>query len=162
LGKLDAPLPVHLLYEFEQTAMVGSVTSNDIGCTAEEVVTILDSPNERVELLAAVARGHHDGLSPRFADGVEELLYQYVQQVVCTLRWAVVDALAQRRGAGGQFFNTKVFHYQVRVIGYMNLIRDKFVVNSWQFVFSFRHKLSQIAHEFSINYYCVNSRAITR
>ena len=39
----------------------------------------------------------------------------------------------------------------------MNLIRDKFVVNSWQFVFSFRHKLSQIAHEFSINYYCLFS-----
>jgi hypothetical protein len=32
LGKLDAPFPVHLLDEFEQAAMVGSVTSDDIGC----------------------------------------------------------------------------------------------------------------------------------
>ena len=70
LGKLDAPLPVHLLYEFEQSAMVGSVTCDDIGCTAEHVVAILHTPDERVELLAAVARGYHDGFSPRFADGV--------------------------------------------------------------------------------------------
>jgi hypothetical protein len=110
LGKLDAPLPVHLLDELEQTAMVGSVTSDDIGSTAEHVVAVLHTPDERVELPAAIARGHHDGLSPRFADGVEELVYEYVQQVVCTLRRAVVDALAQRRGAGAQFVYGKIFH----------------------------------------------------
>ena len=97
----EAYLPrlLHLLDEFEQTAMVGSVTSDDIGSTAEHVVTVLHTPDERVEFLAAVARGHHDGLSPRFADGVKELVYEYVQQVVGTLRWAIVDALAQRGSA---------------------------------------------------------------
>ena len=39
----------------------------------------LTPSDERVELLAAVARGHHDGLSPRLADGVEELVYEYVE-----------------------------------------------------------------------------------
>ena len=78
LGKLDAPLPVHLLYHLEQPAMVGSVTSDDIGGAAEDVVAVLHAPDERVEFLAAIARGHHDGLAPRFSDGVEELLYQYV------------------------------------------------------------------------------------
>ena len=69
------PLLLHLLYELEQAAVIGSVTSNDIGRTAEHVVTVLHTPNERVEFLAAVARGYHDGLAPRFADGVEELVY---------------------------------------------------------------------------------------
>jgi hypothetical protein len=38
-------------------------------------VAVLDASNERVEFLAAIARGHHDGLAPLFADGVEELVY---------------------------------------------------------------------------------------
>ena len=94
------PLLLHLLDELEQATVVGTVAGDDIGRTAEEVVAVLHASDERVEFLAAVARGHHDRFSPRFADGVEELVYEYVQQVVCTLRWAVVDALAQRRGAG--------------------------------------------------------------
>ena len=81
LGKLDAPLPVHLLYELEQAAVIGLVACDDIRRAAEHVVTVLHTPNERVEFLTAVARGHHDGLAPRFADGVEELVYEYVQQV---------------------------------------------------------------------------------
>ena len=93
--------------------MVGLVARNDIGSAAKDMVTILHTPDERVELLAAVARGYHDGLTPRFADGVEELLYQYVQQVVCTLRWAIVDALAQRGSAGGQFGYTEMFHDEI-------------------------------------------------
>ena len=104
LGELDAALLVHLLYEFEETSMVGLVAScNDIGRAAEDVVAVLRAAHEFVELLAAVAAGDDDGSAPRFTYGVEELFYKYVQQVVCTLRWAVVDALAQRRGAGGQF-----------------------------------------------------------
>ena len=79
LGKLDAPLPVHPLYELEQAAVVGPVACDDIGCATEEVVAVLHTPDERVELLTAVATAHHDGLSPRFADGVEELFYEYVQ-----------------------------------------------------------------------------------
>ena len=30
--------------------------------------------------------------------------------MICTLRRAVVDALAQRGGTGCEFFNTKIFH----------------------------------------------------
>ena len=108
LSKPNLPRLLHLLDEFEQAAMVGSVTSNDICCTTQHVVAVLHTPDERIELLAAVARGHHDGLSPRFADGVEELVYEYVQQMICTLRWAVVDALAQRRGTGAQFGYGKI------------------------------------------------------
>ena len=68
----EAYLPslLHLLYEFEQTTMVCLVASDDIGGAAEEVVTVLHASDERVEFLAAVARGHHYRLSPRFAYGV--------------------------------------------------------------------------------------------
>ena len=78
LGKLDASFLLHLLYEFEQPTMVGLRARNDVGCTAEEVVAVLGSAHEGVELLAAVARGYHDGLAPRLAYGVEELVYEYV------------------------------------------------------------------------------------
>ena len=64
------PLLLHLLDEFEQTTMVCLVASDDIGGAAEEVVTVLHASDERVEFLAAVARGHHYRLSPRFAYGV--------------------------------------------------------------------------------------------
>ena len=64
------PLLLHLLDEFEQTAVIGPVACDDIGCATEHVVTVLHTPDERVELLAAIATGHHDGLAPRFADGV--------------------------------------------------------------------------------------------
>ena len=108
----EAYLPrlLHLLDELEQAAVIGLVASYDVGCTAEHVVAVLHTPDERVELLASISTTHHDGLSPRFADGVKELLHQYVQQVVGTLRWAIVDALAQRCGAGGEFGDTKIFH----------------------------------------------------
>ena len=73
------PLLLHLLDELEQAAVVGTVAGDDIGRTAEDMVTILHASDERVEFLAAIARGYHNGVSPRFADGVEELLHQYVQ-----------------------------------------------------------------------------------
>jgi len=97
----EAYLPrlLHLLDELEQAAVVGTVAGDDIGCTAEDMVTILHASDERVEFLAAIPTADHDGLSPRFADGVEELVYEYVQQVVGALVRAIVDALTQRRGA---------------------------------------------------------------
>ena len=106
----EAYLPslLHLLYEFEQTAVIGPVARNDIGCTAEEMMAVLRPTDERIELLTSVATADHDGLSPRFAYGVKELLHQYVQQVVCT-RWrAVVNALTPRRSAGGEFGYGKI------------------------------------------------------
>ena len=75
LSKPNLSLLLHLLNEFEQAAVIGPVARNDIGCTAEEMMAVLHAPNERVELLAAVATADHDGLSPRFADGVKELVY---------------------------------------------------------------------------------------
>ena len=99
LSKPNLSRLLHLLYEFEQTAVIGLVACYQVGSTAEHVVAVLHTPDERVELLAAIARGHHDGLTPRFADGVKELVYEYVQQVVGALIRAIVDALAQRRGA---------------------------------------------------------------
>ena len=69
------PLLLHLLYHLEQAAVVGSVASYDIGRATQHVVAVLHAPNERIELLAAVSTADYDGLSPRFADGVEELVY---------------------------------------------------------------------------------------
>ena len=108
LSKPNLTQLLHLLYEFEQTTVISLVTGNDIRSATEEVVAVLCSAHERVEFLAAVARGHHDGLAPRFTDGVKELVYEYVQQVVGTLRWAIVDALAQRGSAGGEFGYTEI------------------------------------------------------
>ena len=70
LGELDTSLPVHPLYEAEQLAVVRPVATDDVGRTAYEVVAVLGTTHQLVQLLAAVARGYHDGLSPRFADGV--------------------------------------------------------------------------------------------
>ena len=72
------PLLLHLLYQLEQAAVVGFVAGNDVGRAAQHMVTVLYATHEFVEFLTAVSRGYHDGLAPRFAYGVEELLHQYV------------------------------------------------------------------------------------
>ena len=70
LRKLDAPLLLHLHDEAEQTAVVGPITSNNIGGTAEDVVAILGTAHQGVDLLATVATTDHNRLAPRFAYGV--------------------------------------------------------------------------------------------
>lgn len=110
LGKLDPSLPLHLLDEVEQPSVVGPVAGDEVGGTAQEVMAVLRSAHEGIQLGTAVAAAHDDGLAPRLADGVEELVYEHMQQVIGTLWRAVVDALALRRGAGNQFFQTKIFH----------------------------------------------------
>ena len=55
LSKPNLPRLLHLLNEFEQTAVVGPITSDEVGGAAEEVMAVLHAPDERVELLAAVA-----------------------------------------------------------------------------------------------------------
>ena len=108
LGEAYLPLGVHLPYEVEESVVVDRRAADDVGGTAQEVVAVGDAAHEFVEARAAVARGHLDGCAPRLAYGVEELSDEYVQQVEGTLGRAVVDALAQRRGAGGQFGNTEI------------------------------------------------------
>ena len=44
LSKPNLPRLLHLLDELEQTTVVGSVTSNDVGSTAEHVVAVLHAP----------------------------------------------------------------------------------------------------------------------
>ena len=110
LGEAYLPLGVHLPYEVEESVVVGRRAADDVGGTAEEVVAVGDAAHEFVEARAAVARGHLDGCAPRLAYGVEELSDEYVQQVEGTLGRTVVDALAQRHGAAGQFFDSKIFH----------------------------------------------------
>ena len=56
LGEAYLPLLLHLLDEFEQTTMVGLVACNDIGSTAEEVVTVLHAPDECIESLTSTSR----------------------------------------------------------------------------------------------------------
>ena len=63
-------LLLHLLNEFEQTAVVGLVACYQVGSTAEHVVAVLHTPDERVELLAARPAAYHDRLAPRLGDGV--------------------------------------------------------------------------------------------
>ena len=111
LSETYLPLLLHLLYELEQATMVGLVTRYQVCSAAQQVMTVLDTSNEGIEFLAAIARGDHYRLSPCFADGVKELLYQYVQQMVCTLGRAVINALTLRRSAGTQFGNCKMFHF---------------------------------------------------
>ena len=72
------PLLLHLLDEFEQPSVVSLVASDDIGGAAEDVVAVLHASDERVEFLAAVARGDHDGFTPHLTDGVKKLLHEYV------------------------------------------------------------------------------------
>ena len=73
------PLLLHLLYELEQAAVIGLVSCYQVSSTAEHVVAVLHAPDERVEFLAAIPAAHHDRFAPSFADGVEELVYEYVQ-----------------------------------------------------------------------------------
>ena len=96
-------LTLHLLDEIEQAAVVGLIASDEVGSTAQHMMAVLRPTHEGIEFLATVATAHYDGLTPCLAYGVEELVYEYVQQVVSTLCRAVVDALALRCGAGAQF-----------------------------------------------------------
>ena len=75
LCELEVTLLLHLHDELEQLAVVGTVAGDEVGGTPEDVVAVLGTTHERVELLAAVATADNDGLAPRFAYGVEELLY---------------------------------------------------------------------------------------
>ena len=75
LGEADLSRLLHLYDELEQAAVVGSVPGDEVGSAAEEVVAVLGTAHEVVELPAAVAAAHDDGLAPRFTYGVEELVY---------------------------------------------------------------------------------------
>ena len=113
---------LHLLYELEQATMVSPVACDDVCRAAEQVVAVLHAAHERIQLLASVSTADYDRCSPRLAYGVEELFYEYVQQVVYTLRWAIVDALALCRGAGGEFFYTKIFHEEIYYLTIYNWV----------------------------------------
>ena len=78
LGEAYLPLLLHLLYEVEQAAVIGPIPCYQVSRAAQEVVTVLCSPHERVEFLAAVATGHHYRLAPRLTDGVKKLLHEHV------------------------------------------------------------------------------------
>ena len=116
LGEAYLSLALHLLYELEQAAVIGLVACDDIGCATEHVVAVLHTPDERVEFLTSIATADHYRLTPRLAYGVQQLLYQHMQQVIGALGRAVVYALALRRGASGQLLNGKIFHIFLNVI----------------------------------------------
>ena len=69
LGESYLPLALHLPYEVEQATVVRLVACDNVSSAAQEVVTVLCSTYKCIELLAAVARGDHDGLTPRLAYG---------------------------------------------------------------------------------------------
>ena len=75
LGEADLSRLLHLHDHAKQAAVVGSVPGDEVGSAAEEVMAVLGTAHEVVELTAAVARGYHDGLAPRLTYGVKELVY---------------------------------------------------------------------------------------
>ena len=75
LGEAYLPRLLHLLYELEQATMVCLVARYQVGCATEHVMAVLHASDERVQFLAAVAAADHDGLAPRFADRIKELVY---------------------------------------------------------------------------------------
>ena len=75
LGEADLSCLLHLDDEFEQTPVVVPVPCDEVGCAAEEVMAMLGTAHEGVEFLAAVAAAHDNGLTPRLAYGVQELVY---------------------------------------------------------------------------------------
>ena len=126
LGEAYLPLLLHLLDEFEQPAMVGLVARDEVSCTAQYVVTVLRSTHQRIEFLATVSTGHHYRLTPRLAYGIEQLVYEYVQEMISTLRGRILDALPLRRSAACQFFHTKIFH---EGIYYLTIYKLLFIYN---------------------------------
>lgn len=79
LGEAYLPLPLHLLYHTEQPAVVIPVAGDEVGSAAQQMMAVLRSAHEGVQLGAAVAAAHDDGLAPRLADGIKELVYEYVE-----------------------------------------------------------------------------------
>ena len=70
LGEPNASLLLHLLYELEEAAVVGLCAANDIGCAAQDMVAVLGTAHQSVELFAAIPAAHDDGFAPRLAYGV--------------------------------------------------------------------------------------------
>ena len=54
LGEADSSLLLHLLYHAEQAAVVVAVASDEVGCTADEVVAVCGPTHEGVELGTSV------------------------------------------------------------------------------------------------------------
>ena len=110
LSEPYAAFALHLYDEIEEPAMVFHAATDEVGSTSDEVMAMGGAAHQAVEFLATIATTDEDGPAPRFAYGIEQLLYQHMQQVISALRWAVVDALALRCGAGAQFGYGKIFH----------------------------------------------------
>ena len=110
LSEAYAAFALHLHDEIEELAMVFHTATDEVGSTSDEVMAMGGTAHQVVEFLATIATTDEDGAAPRFAYEIEQLLYQHMQQVISALRWAVVDALALRGGAGGKFGYGKVFH----------------------------------------------------
>ena len=110
LSEPYAAFALHLYDEIEEPAMLLHTATDEVGSTSDEVMAMGGAAHQVVEFLATIATTDKDGAAPRFAYRIEQLLYQYMQQMVSTLRWAIVDALALRCGAGAQFGYGKIFH----------------------------------------------------
>ena len=68
-------LLLHLPYEVEQLAVLRFRACYKVCCTSQQMVTILCSTHELIQLFAAVSTTDYDRCSPRLAYGVKELLY---------------------------------------------------------------------------------------
>lgn len=55
LGEAYAAFVAHVDNHIEQAAVVGTVATDDVGGTAESVVTVLDTSHEFVELFATIS-----------------------------------------------------------------------------------------------------------
>ena len=70
LGEADLARLLHLHNHAEQAAVVITVTCDNIGCTAQQMMAVCGSAHKGVELGAAIAAAHDDGLAPRLADRI--------------------------------------------------------------------------------------------
>ena len=70
LGEAYLTLALHLLYHTEQPAVIIPVAGDEVSRAAQQVMAVLRSAHEGIQLGTAVAAAHDDGLAPRLADGV--------------------------------------------------------------------------------------------
>lgn len=106
----DGSLLLHLDDEAKQFAVFGPCAADEVGSTAEDVVTVLGTAYQGVQLFAAVSAAHDDRSTPCCAYRVEKLFHEYVQQLVGTFVGTVVDTFIQRCGAAGEFLYREMFH----------------------------------------------------
>lgn len=86
-----------------EAAIVGTVAHGNVGSFTLHVLARWRSAHLLIEPRATESAVHLDGLAPRFAQRVENMLHQQVKVDDCFLRGGVVDATQFGCGRAGKF-----------------------------------------------------------